>query len=540
MLILAINPGHDGAIAAVRDRRLVLSVESEKDSFPRHQTLHSNHVLSALETLGEPPDVIAYGGWGKPGRQILAHSTIGTGYAPVGSPDVALRDTSFLGRPLKLFSSSHERSHIAMAVGMAPRVESSLHAVLVWEGTLGDFHLLDAGRSVQKKIPVMSEPGNRFAFLFGLADPSFSEDAVYPRAEDAGKLMALAAYGDPADADPAITDTVERIINAPAISPAPKRRFRDSPIHNAGVESEQVKIAAALLTERMFEVFSSAARDHLPAGIPLYISGGCGLNCDWNVKWRELGHFSSVFVPPCTNDSGSALGTALDALLHVTGDPIIDWDVYAGLEFEWDRDPIARRWRRRDLDMGLLAESLEQGQVVAWVQGRWEIGPRALGARSLLAEPFAAATRDRLNEIKQREGYRPIAPCCRLEDAGDMFDDGSEDPYMLYFRTARSDRLAAVTHVDGSARVQTVTRQTNARLHQLLTSFADRTGVGVLCNTSLNFKGFGFINRMSDLLHYCEARKVPEVVVGDAWFTAVDREQAAATHQPAGPRVATA
>src|SRR6185312_15835499 len=120
----------------------------------------------------------------------------------------------------------------------------------------------------------------------------------------------------------------------------------------------------------------------IPEGLPLYISGGCGLNCDWNHKWRELGHFSSVFVPPCANDSGSAIGTAIDALLALTGDPHIDWDVYSGLEFEWDVQPAPARWRRRELDERVLAEVIARGQIVAWVQGRWEIGPRALGARS--------------------------------------------------------------------------------------------------------------------------------------------------------------
>jgi hydroxymethyl cephem carbamoyltransferase len=156
------------------------------------------------------------------------------------------------------------------------------------------------------------------------------------------------------------------------------------------------------------------------------------------------------------------------------------------------------------------------------VQGRWEIGPRALGNRSILAEPFHARTRDRLNEIKQRESYRPIAPCCRVEDLGKVFCEDFEDPYMLYFRRVRGSHFAAITHVDGTARAQTVSEQSNLRLYQLLCAFAARTGYGVLCNTSLNFKGFGFINRMSDLVKYCDARGIDDMVVGDRWFHRVD------------------
>jgi hydroxymethyl cephem carbamoyltransferase len=518
MLIVGLNPGHDGAVAVVSNRKLLFSVEAEKDSFPRHDLLRPSTALALGEQVGEPPDVIALGGWDKPGRDLLAHQLIGTGYT--GVEKVALRSTNFFGRTVKLFASSHERSHTAMAVGMAPRNDSPLHAVLVWEGSLGHFYILDEQWAIKRRELVMWQPGYRFAFLYALADPTFPDEGrPHPRVEDAGKLMALAAYGDPAAADPAVAETVERILTAPTMFPVPKGQFSDSPIYNAEVESEQAKIAAALLTERIFEVFALAAKQHIPEGLPLYISGGCGLNCDWNVKWRELGHFSSVFVPPCANDSGSALGTAMDALSTLTGDPHIDWNVYSGLEFEWDLDPEPTRWQRRELDDKALADAIARGQIVAWVQGRWEIGPRALGARSIIAEPFEARTRDRLNEIKQREGFRPIAPCCRLEDAGKAFTDDSEDPFMLYFRSVKMEELEAITHVDGSARAQTVTPEANKPLYDLLSAFAERTGIGVLCNTSLNFKGFGFINRMSDLVKYCETRGIPEIVVGDVWFS---------------------
>ena len=276
--------------------------------------------------------------------------------------------------------------------------------------------------------------------------------------------------------------------------------------------------AAALLNIRLFNMFAAAAEQHLPDGIPLRISGGCGLNCDWNTMWRRSGQFSSVFVPPCPNDSGSAVGTAIDALQSMTGSPYIEWDVYSGLEFERDTEPDPARWLRRPAEPHAAAQALGNGQIIAWVQGRWEIGPRALGARSLLAEPFHDRTRDRLNAIKQREDYRPIAPCCRIEDVMEAFHEGFADPYMLNFRTVRSPELKAVTHVNGSARAQTVSRDSNSALHQLLTAFASQYGLGVLCNTSLNFKARGFINRMSELVEFCESHDVDSMVIGDVWY----------------------
>jgi hydroxymethyl cephem carbamoyltransferase len=239
--------------------------------------------------------------------------------------------------------------------------------------------------------------------------------------------------------------------------------------------------------------------------------------------FRDLGHFSSVFVPPCPNDSGLAIGAAAEALRLCTGDAYIDWDVYGGLEFEPDVHPDPDAWLRRPVRDTDVADALADGRIFGWAQGRAEIGPRALGNRSLLADPSSPRTRDRLNEIKQREGYRPIAPVCRVEDLGKYFDSDFEDPYMLYFRMVTSDRLGAVTHVDGTARCQTVSRESNRRLHELLSAVADRTGVGVLCNTSLNFKGLGFINKTSDLVKYADATGLDDFVVGDAWYERVRR-----------------
>ena len=514
MLVLAMKHGHDGAIAAIDDDRLLFSIEAEKDSFERHLHLTPNSFIAALELLGEVPDVVALGGWLKDRR--LGSPDIGTPYQGL---DWLTRKTSVLGRPATMFNSSHERSHIAMALAMAPE-RAPLSAVLCWEGSLGRFYLVDERWNVTRSIQVMTAPGGRYAYIFALADPHFPKGRSLPRTEDAGKLMALAAFADPGSVAPDVVDTVDRVLSLPRPYGVPKSAFEDSPLYDAGVESEAAKGAAALITERIFEAFAQVAREQVPRDIPLFISGGCGLNCDWNFKWRETGQFSSVFVPPCTDDSGSALGTALDARLGLTGEPFtLDWDVYSGLEFVRDAEPDPALWERRRVDHAALAEALAEGRVVAWVQGRWEIGPRALGNRSLLADASDPAMKDRLNRIKQREDYRPIAPCCRLEDAGMVFNEDFADPYMLYFRTVKPGVIPAVTHVDGSARAQTVTRQGNAALYDLLTAVGRRTGVGVLCNTSLNFKGRGFINRMADLVRYCEERGVGDFVVGEEWFT---------------------
>jgi hydroxymethyl cephem carbamoyltransferase len=517
VLVMAIKPGHDGSIAVVEDDRLVWCVESEKDTYPRYGQLTPATFMAVSERLDRVPDVIALGGWAKPRTK----SPIGAGYG--GMEAVQWGHKRFFGKDVAYFSSSHERSHLMTALGMAPAGTHGLTTtVLVWEGVTGSFYVVDQHWQVVRTVPVLAHPGDRYAFLFSLADPTFPDRGSTPRSDGSGKLMALAAYADPEDADTDIEAVVDRIMTADILNPAPKSEFVNTALYNVGVESQATKTAAALLTQRIFNIFAEVAVRELPPGTPLRISGGCGLNCEWNSAWRTLGHFCSVFVPPCTNDSGSAIGTAIDALAHYDHRQPIEWSVYSGLEFIHDSKPDPQRWQCQPRNDRALAAVIASGRVVAWVQGKWEIGPRALGNRSLLAEPFSTATRHRLNTIKQREQYRPIASCCRERDVAAAFVEDFPDPFMLYFRRVRSPRLEAVTHVDGTARTQSVTPESNPELNRLLDAFAAQTGMGVLCNTSLNLPGRGFINRASDLIAFCEDRGIDDMVIGDQWYTTTD------------------
>jgi len=271
--------------------------------------------------------------------------------------------------------------------------------------------------------------------------------------------------------------------------------------YNVGLDDPEFRNFAGIFSNRLFDRFYRFAESNFTRGMPLLITGGCGLNCDWNTKWRETGLFSEVFVPPVANDSGSAIGTAIDAQFHFTGSPKVDWDVYSGLEFV--SDPFnSSQFDQYTADHSLVAEMLDSDLIIGWIQGRAEIGPRALGNRSILAAPFHASTRMRLNVIKQREQFRPIAPVCLEEDSARWFGCNRPSPYMLYTQTATTAAFAAVTHVNGTARIQTVSATSNSNLHKLLLAFKARTGYGVLCNTSLNFQGKGFINSMTELSAY--------------------------------------
>jgi hydroxymethyl cephem carbamoyltransferase len=364
----------------------------------------------------------------------------------------------------------------------------------------------------------MSGPGHKYGFLYGLADPTLPADAKKSRREDAGKLMALAGYGRESAETPEERRLIERIIAHDAVTaPLRKADFAGDPFFDIGLMTPEFRNLARRFQNEVFSRFHDFAGREMKDGLPLLISGGCGLNCDWNSLWRNSGLFADTFVQPCANDSGSAIGTAADAQFHLTGNAKIEWTVYAGEDFVLDEADLSG-FEARPFTDAEIADRLVAGAILAWVQGRYEIGPRALGNRSLVAAPFTAETHARLNAIKKREGFRPIAPIVMEEEFGRLFENHGPSPHMLYFQRVLGDQLKAVTHVDGSARAQTVSAADNPRMHALLSAFRDRTGYGVLCNTSLNFNGKGFINRLSDLARYARDTGLDGFVVGETFY----------------------
>lgn len=519
LLILAFNQGHDATIAAIENGRLLFSVEAEKDSSWRYSSLTPEALVVAAKRLDRLPDVVAIGGWVE--DSWPTESTLRAGYFGAGSDMIRIEKGQFFGRAVDIFSSTHERSHIMAAYGLSPFAAGCSSYCLVWEGYIGSFYRINEVGEIHHMRSVLSDPGNKYSFLYALADPSFSANLDTLRLNDAGKQMALTGFADRQSPPPgAVCELVESILNRDQIVlPAAKSELSSSPLYNVGVESQFYKNAAAWLSDAIFNRFYSIAASEMTEGLPLVISGGCGLNCEWNRRWRDCGLFPEVFVPPCPNDSGSALGTAIDAQHHYTRSAALEWDVYAGDQFVEDVEFELDRFDVRPLDYTEVARFLADGMIVGWARGRWEMGPRALGNRSILAAPFEAEMTNRLNYLKQREPYRPIAPICLAADADKWFDGSLPDPYMLYFSQVTTDRLKAVTHVDGSARVQTVTHAQNAGMADLLTAFRKRTGFSVLCNTSLNFKGRGFINRTSDLICFGEDRGLDGYVVNDTFAT---------------------
>jgi predicted NodU family carbamoyl transferase len=370
---------------------------------------------------------------------------------------------------------------------------------LVWEGEMGTFYEIDPQMNITLIADVLNQPGNRYSLLYSLADPTFPKDGPYPRNSDAGKLMALASFSKRSTPSAAEKELLGFLLDGPYQKLSDYHALKQAPHLDVGLNDPEFRNFAGIYSDAMFDIFHQFAKTNLKKRQPLVIAGGCGLNCDWNTKWKETGLFSEVFVPPCANDSGAAIGTAIDAQFHYTANPKIDWSVYSGLSFRANSALKIGDYDIYEKDHAKVADMLAHDLILGWVNGKYEIGPRALGNRSILAAPFRDETRVRLNEIKQREQFRPIAPVCLRDDASKWFGCDCESPYMLYTYRSTTGALAAVTHVNGTARLQTVTPTTNNNLFDLLVAFKARTGYGVLCNTSLNFKGKGFINNMTDL-----------------------------------------
>ena len=508
--IIAANSGHDGAFVVVRDGELLLSAEAEHGSKPRHMPTSGYFILDKLQKLDCTPAVIATSGW----TDAFPFQSAASPYHGIDQRLTTLTPTVICGSKTQLFESTHERSHIFCTYGMSPFPQGKPCYVLVWEGDIGSFYEVDEQLCIRQHGPVMHFPGYKYSFLFDLANPSAT--VATWALDNAGKLMALAGFSKRVDATKEEERFIARVLKEVAPPYTDKGQFADIPYMNCGVTNPAFREVVAVFSETIFNTFFSFAQKHLRKGYPLLIAGGCGLNCEWNSRWRACGLFEDVFVPPVANDSGSAIGTAIDAQFSVYGNAKLNWNVYSGEPFI--DDGSEESFRKTELDYDLVAELLTKDHIVAWVQGRSEIGPRALGNRSLLAAPFSPRIKERLNAIKKREWYRPIAPVCTEEDAEKLFGLKGSSPYMLYFSSVRAKGLNAVTHVDGSARVQTVTREQNDPLWRLLMAFRHRSGVSALCNTSLNRKGKGFINQSRDLFSFARETGIDTVVIGSHMY----------------------
>lgn len=354
---------------------------------------------------------------------------------------------------------------------------------------------------------------------------------------DEFKVMGLAAYGEPRFAE-----TFRRILRLEdgGLYSVDMAALRDldsvlppARVHGAPIEQLHMDIARSAqqrLEDALIHVVSHFART--TGQRRLCLAGGTFLNCVANGKIARLGLFDDIFVQPAASDAGTAVGAAALSALRRGGPAQLRVDSY-GLGTAYSDDQIATTLQQAaiesvhldDADMTeRLVGRLVDDRIVAVFRGRMEFGPRALGMRSLLASPLHQDMTKRLNTVKGREGFRPVAPLVTAE-AFDTYFDGQSDPYMLFTSIVREeyrDLIPSAVHADGTARVQTVHREADPFLHGVLSAFGESTGHPVLINTSFNVRGKPIVESPADALGCFYTSDVDSLALGGHLVTKSD------------------
>lgn len=528
MLICGVKVSHDGGVAVLDNDRLLFSVEVEKlANAPRYSPLGDvervGEILAQQGIAATDVDRFVVDGWWDEagiGRPSIRTRRAGSPYAlPVADYLVRGRGTTPLDREhfsdpvfggTGYASYSHTAGHVLAAYATSPFADAAAPSlVLAWDGGITpQLYLVDpVARRVTLVAPLMAVIGNLYPHLCGSVSPfdlvpaliDGDPDRQRRQLEVSGKAMAYAALGL---ADAAAFGTLDELLkrnppvsDAACVVIAQEFRTRRDSLFPGLSSADLIATVQDYLGARLVDSLSRVVLRRFAGQRPnLCVGGGCALNIKWNSTLRSSGLFADVWVPPFPNDSGAAIGAAAAEWFTEGGGTGIRWDVFSGPDLVSVEPPAG--WTRRSCSPVEVAELLHRrGEPVVVLDGRAELGPRALGHRSIVAPAVDPAMKDRLNEMKGRAAYRPVAPICLESQAETVFDPGGEDRYMLFDHRPRAgwaDRIPAVVHLDGTARLQTVDDEDPSGVVQILRAYAEISGIPVLCNTSANLNGSGF------------------------------------------------
>ncbi|MEO0670754.1 MAG: carbamoyltransferase [Pseudomonadota bacterium] len=484
------------------------------------------------------------------------------------------------GIEAKLLFAEHHQSHAASAFYPAPFDEA---VVLTMDG-VGEWATTSV--AIGRGNSLVTERELHWPHSLGLLYSAFTYYTGFKVNSGEYKVMGLAPYGTPRYADlirdklmvikpdgsfwldqsyfdyaTGLTMTTKRFHD---LFGGPPRR-EDEPLTDRHMD------LAASVQSVVEDVMLAISRELAETyGIRnLCLAGGVALNCVANGRIARDGAFERIWVQPASGDAGGALGAALAAhydhvgaerpatLLTNAATPSGDTMQGAYLGPEFGQAEIEARLRELGARFETLEENelldrtaacLDRGDAVGWFQGRMEFGPRALGGRSILGDPRNPDMQKTLNlKIKYRESFRPFAPSVLAEDVSDYFEHNDASPYMLMVADVKAERrramsredealfgidklnvtrsdLPAITHVDYSARIQTVHEDTNPKYHALITAFKARTGCGVLVNTSFNVRGEPIVHTPEDAFRCFMGTEMDTLVVGNAMLRKADQD----------------
>lgn len=559
MNILGINyVYHDSTACIVRDGELAVAIEEERLTRKKHDNSFPEmaiaRCLEVADVSLEEIDHVAISY--QPGLDRTKKFTYGLGLGrriwPIISYDVLLarRKRNVLTRWLNAtFGANgmpevhfvpHHVAHVVGSFYVSPYESAALLSVDGW----GEWATTLKGVGRGTGYQILDQ--DYFPLSLGVVYEAATEFCGFRSNYDEGKTMGLAPLGDP----DTFGEIVEKIFwvnddmsvgvdlsyfDYPYYQPRCGKKFFETfgeprqKSKTAAFEQRHLDVAAAF-QKQIEECLLKMARllRERTGEEYLVFAGGVSLNSVANGRLVRESGFRDVYVMPAAGDNGTAIGAAYFVYNGVLGQPrtYVHDDPYVGTEHGnaeikrvLEEFKIQHHHVPDDALERVTADLLHRGNIIGWFQGRMEIGPRALGNRSILADPTLPEMKDRINaQVKHREAFRPFAPSCPIEDTPRYFEQEVADPFMLKVCTVREEQRAAipaVTHVDGTARLQTVHCTTNPRYHRLLKEFERLSGVPVLLNTSLNVMGEPIVESPADAVRLFFTTGLDYLVLGN-------------------------
>lgn len=556
MIILGVNYFfHDSSACIIKDGELLIALEEERFTRQKHTYAFPERAIQkCLEFAGISAGEVDHVAVSiKPQKhalkKILYGIKLGTKVAPFIRHELtgALIKQWRLRKWYKTFSAKkpplhfveHHISHIAGSYYISPYDKAAL---LSLDGS-GEWSTLFSGIAEGLKIEKFSE--TMFPHSLGSFYEAATEFCGFRPNYDEGKTMGLAPMGNPdrfyAEVDKLITvkadGQVVLDLSYFTFQNAGHRRCGDKFYktfgqprkrdHREPFEQHHLDVAAAfqrVLEDKVLQICTSLYEKTKADYIVL--AGGVALNSVMNGRIVRETPFKDAYIMPAAGDNGTSIGAAYYVYHQVLGatdrhhhsSPYVGND-YSNEQVESILKESKLKYRKSDNVCKEAAALLREGNILGWYQGRMEIGPRALGNRSILADPSLPGMKDKINaEVKHREAYRPFAPSVLAEARLDFFESEVEAPFMLKVCDVREDKkdvIPAITHVDGSARIQTVRQETNPRYHELLSEFGQLSGIPVLLNTSFNVMGEPIVESPVDALRCFFTTGLDVLVIND-------------------------
>jgi carbamoyltransferase len=463
MNILGYNEtSHDAAMALIDDENILFAGHAERYSKKKNDWYNNNEIYRDLLSYGVPDEAAYY----EKSRLKRLRIKLRGGAADWNPADKGIKAKEF----------KHHYSHAAAGYYTSPFDD----AVIVVLDAIGEFNTSTIWEGVGEKISLVEKIN--YPFSFGLFYSAFTQLIGLMPNQEEYIMMGMAAYGNPIKYYKKVNDYFPNINYQ-------KYNFHRG-ITDWGLtnEKDRFDIAAAvqLVYERRLYEYMQHARK-ITGKTNLVFMGGCALNSSANTVLWDL--FDDIWIMPNPGDAGSSLGAAL---------------AMRGEHVKWE-GPYLGYDLKNEYPVNKILKSLISDKIAPVAAGRTEFGPRALGNRSILADPRDPDIKDKVNLIKQRELFRPFAPVVMEEYAHQWFDmpERATSPYMQYtFKCLRPELIPAVVHEDGTSRVQTVNEKQHPGLYAVLKKWHEITGIPILLNTSLNIKGQPLLNDWEDIAEW--------------------------------------